>query len=247
MYKNIFVKKDDVSVIRLDREKQLNAINEEILIELKKAFSELNKDKRTKIIIITGGKNFSAGADLKEMVNFDKKAAAKFARLIHSTFSFIENIDKPVIAAIDGYALGAGCELALVCDIRIASEHAEFGQPEVKLGIFPAAGATQRLQKLVGIGKAKEMIFTCEMINAHEAYRIGLVNKIVDEKDLMIEARMIADTIMKNNMESLITSKKLINKGSLKMEEKYFSKAFSTGNPKEGITALFEKRKPRFL
>ena len=148
MYKNIFVKKDDVSVIILEREKQLNAINEEMLLELKKAFSELNKDKETRIIIITGGRNFSAGADLKEMVNFDRKKAAAFARLIHSTFSYIENIDKPVIAAIDGYALGAGCELSLVCDIRIASEHAEFGQPEVKLGIFPGAGATQRLQKI---------------------------------------------------------------------------------------------------
>ena len=196
-FKNIIVeKKDSIGYIKINRPQALNALNKETLIELKEAISDLEQDKKINVVILTGvGKAFIAGADIKQMADMTPLEAKKFSELGHGVLSKIENSRFPVIAAINGYALGGGCETILACDICIAGKSAKIGQPEINLGIHPGFGGTQRLPRLIGVMKAKELLFTGKNINADEAHRIGLVNMVVEDDKLMETAENIAKQI----------------------------------------------------
>ena len=181
----IFKKEGNIGILSINRPKALNALNSETLKEINQAIDMIEKDDEVHILILTGeGRAFVAGADISEMKVLNAHEAREFAKLGSGTFRKIELMEKPVIAAVNGFALGGGCELSMCCDIRIASEKAKFGQPEVGLGIIPGFAGTQRLSRLVGLGRAKELIFTADMIDANEAYRIGLVNKVVPVEEL---------------------------------------------------------------
>ena len=254
-YENLLVEKENnICTIRINRPYALNALNQQTYIEIYEIFKELEKDNDTDIIILTGqGKSFVAGADIKFMKDLNSYEGKVFGELGKKAFSAVENIDKVVIAAINGYALGGGCELALSCDIRIASENAKLGQPEVTLGITPGSGGTQRLPRIVGMAKAKELIFTGEMIDANEAYKIGLVNKVVKQEDLMDEAYNMANKILKNGQHAVKYSKEAINKGcqvdidtGLSIESSLFGLCFATNDQKEGMSAFVQKRKANF-
>ena len=190
----------NLAIITINRPKALNALNSETLRELDLAITNIENDNNVYCVILTGagGKSFVAGADIAEMKDLDSNAGKEFGLLGNKIFRKLESLDKPVIAAISGFALGGGCELAMACDIRIASEKARFAQPEAGLGITPGFGGTQRLPRIVGLGKAKELIYTCSMINAEEALKIGLVNKVVPLENLMEEAKKMAFNICKN-------------------------------------------------
>jgi enoyl-CoA hydratase len=226
----------------------------ETLLELKKAISELEKDNKIKVVILTGeGKAFIAGADIKEMSNLTPLEAKKFSEIGHGLLSDFENSRLPIIAAINGYALGGGCETLLACDICIASKSAKIGQPEINLGIHPGFGGTQRLPRLIGSMKAKELLFTGRTIDADEALRIGLVNMVVEGEKLMLSAEEIAGQIAKKSSVPTAFIKELVNKGmnidldnANSLEISYFSSSFSTNDQKEGMTAFVEKRKPTF-
>jgi len=205
----------------------------------------------TKVIIITGTDNFCSGANIKELMEKHPVEAEIFSRLGHKVFNHIENMEKPVIAAVNGYALGGGCELAMAADIRIASESAKFGQPEVNLGLIPGFGGTQRLSRLVGIGRAKELIFTGRIIDAKEAQDIGLVNKVVREEELLERSKEMALVLAEKSPLILKIAKNLINsnydiKKGLEMEIMDFSEVFASEDHMEGIKAFLEKRKPKF-
>ena len=199
-YKNLlFENQDGIGILTMNRPKALNALNTETLSELSQLVDEIAKDDAVKVVILTGAeRSFVAGADITEMLHFSSAQGRTFGKLGQATFNKIEKLTKPVIAAINGFALGGGCELAMSCDIRIASEKAKFGQPEVGLGIVPGFGGTQRLPRLVGRGKAKEIIFTGEVFDAQEALRIGLVEKVVPAEELMEAAKTMAKKILKN-------------------------------------------------
>lgn len=244
-------RKEEIGIIILNRPDAMNALDTKMFQELGDALTGLGKDNRTRVIIITGGKNFCAGADINELKEMHPVEAEVFSRLGHNVFDLLESTGKPVVAAINGYALGGGCELALACDIRIACEDAKFGQPEVNLGLIPGFGATQRLPRLVGIGKAKEMILTGRTIDAKEAEAIGLVNKVVKEGELMEKALEIARIIAQKGPVAVKLAKKLINenqeiKEGLEREIVSFSECFNTRDHREGINAFLEKRKPVF-
>ncbi|MGB9779881.1 short-chain-enoyl-CoA hydratase [Caldanaerobacter sp.] len=255
-YKNIDVKKEEgIATITISRPKALNALNTETLKELEKALKTLEEDEDAKVIVITGAgeKAFVAGADISEMKDMDSLKAKEFAEFGQRVFRKIELMKKPVIAAINGYALGGGCELALACDIRIASRNAKFGQPEVGLGIIPGFGGTQRLPRIVGVSKAKELIYTGDMIDAEEALRIGLISKVVEQDKLLEEAYGIAKKIMSKGLVAISLAKEAINKGlevdidsGMKYEANAFALCFSTKDQKEGMTAFLEKRNPKF-
>lgn len=206
------------------------------------------------MLIITGeGKAFVAGADIREMQDKNLSESKKFAELGHEVFRKIELLEKPVIAAVNGYALGGGCELAMSCDIRIAGEKAKFGQPEVGLGITPGFGGTQRLARLVGTAKAKEIIFTTNMINSEEAEKIGLVNKVVPQDELMSETEEMAKKIAAQGQIAVRYSKNAINRGietdietGMDIERNLFSLCFTTEDQKEGMKAFTEKRKAEY-
>ena len=198
-YANLKIEKEaDIAVLTISRPEALNALNTETIEELDKALSEIEADDSVKVLILTGGpdkkgnefKSFVAGADIKEMVNFSAPEARAFGMKASVPFFKLQNMRQVTIAAVNGFALGGGCEIAMACDIRIASDNAVFGQPECGLGIIPGFGGTQRLARLVGMGRAKEMIFTCDNINAEEAYRIGLVNHVVAQEELMNTAKI---------------------------------------------------------
>ncbi|WP_146951013.1 enoyl-CoA hydratase-related protein, partial [Clostridium beijerinckii] len=186
--KNVILEKEGhLAIVTINRPKALNALNSETLKDLDAVLEDLEKDSNMYTVIVTGAgeKSFVAGADISEMKDLNEEQGKKFGILGNNVFRRLEKLDKPVIAAISGFALGGGCELAMSCDIRIASVKAKFGQPEAGLGITPGFGGTQRLARIVGPGKAKELIYTCDLINAEEAYRIGLVNKVVELESLM--------------------------------------------------------------
>ncbi|MEE9151067.1 MAG: enoyl-CoA hydratase-related protein [Thermoplasmata archaeon] len=254
--KNVMVEKDNnIGIITVNRPQALNALNSETLSDLGTAFKALGDDAEVDVIIITGSgeKAFVAGADIKEMKDLSPMEARKFMHFGQSVFNVIDNLPKPTIAAVNGYALGGGCELALACDMILASEKAKFGLPEVTLGIHPGFGGTQRLPRLVGAAKAKELIFTGEMIDANEALRIGLVNKVVPPEKLIEEAKTLAQKILKNGQIAIRLVKSAINAGlnvplekGLAYEAETQGLAFATEDKNEGFEAFLEKRKPNF-
>jgi len=244
-------KKKEIGIITLNRPEARNALNRKMIHELGDALTELENDPQIRSIIITGNKDFCAGADIKEMNAIKPEEIETFCRWGHKVFDQLEGMGKPVIAAITGFALGGGCELALACDIRIAGESAKLGQPEVNLGLIPGFGGTQRLSRLVGIARAKEMILTGKIINAKEAASIGLVNRVVKDEELMIAVEEMAQVIAQKAPIAVKMAKKLINenqeiKEGLEKEIDFFVQCFATQDRLEGINAFLEKRKPEF-
>ena len=246
---------EQVATVTLNRPETMNALSVDLLRELMVVLEELERDDEVAVIILTGAgdKAFVAGGDLKALADVTVQWAREFALLAQKVFNCIEELSKPVIAAINGYALGGGCELAMACDIRIAAESARLGLPEVKLGIIPGFAGAPRLVRLVGKGKAKELIFTAEMIKADEALRIGLVNKVVPADELMSAARAMATTIASRSRTAIKFSKQAIDNG-LEMDVKraglfeaeLYSLCFACEDRREGILAFLEKRTPNF-
>ena len=242
-----------IGLITICREKQLNALNQGVLESLSVTLDELNNNKMVRALVITGqgNKSFVAGADIKEFQHFNNEEGKKLAQNgQHRVFDKIENFSKPIIAAVNGYALGGGLELAIACHIRVASESAKLGFPECSLGLIPGYGGTQRLGQLVGKGKAFEMILTGSMLNADKAERIGLVNKISPDQTLLDDAKKIANLCIKNSPKALTAAIKCINKSyyteGFESEKTEFSKLFNTEEFKEGILAFLEKRRPNY-
>lgn len=255
MYENIkYNVNEQIAYITVDRPKALNALNEDVLRELYKAFSDAESDENVRVVILTGeGKAFVAGADIAAMSKMNHIEGRNMMILGHNLMNHIEAIEKPVIAAVNGFALGGGCELAMACDIRIASNRAKFGQPEVSLGIIPGFGGTQRLPRLVGKGMAKYLIMTGEIIGAEEANRIGLIEKVVEADTLIEEAEKVAKTIISKAPIAVATSKVAINNGydmdmksASKFEIETFTAAFASEDKFEGMDAFLNKRPPLF-
>ena len=216
------------------------------------AFGEIAERKDIRVVILTGSgtKAFVAGADISEMVNATPAEGRKMGLLAKEAFLKLETMPQVTIAAVNGYALGGGCEISMACDIRVASDNAKFGQPETGLGILPGFGGTQRLPRLVGKGRAKELIFTCDQIDAQEAYRIGLANKVVPQEELLDTCKAMAKKIMSKGSYAVSLAKQAINTGmdtdlasGLTLEANLFGLSFSTDDKKEGMTAFLEKRK----
>ncbi|MBI9103885.1 MAG: enoyl-CoA hydratase/isomerase family protein [Spirochaetales bacterium] len=249
-----FEKKDNYVIITIDRPKALNALNQEVLEELYQVFSMIEEDDSVAGAIVTGeGRAFVAGADISQMKDMNLFEGRKMAELGQRTMSRIESLSKPVIAAVNGFALGGGCELAIACDIRVASEKAKFGQPEVNLGILPGFGGTQRLSRLVGKGMAKYLILSAEMIDGAEALRIGLVERLTSPESLMEVAEKLLVTILSKGSVGVRLAKKAIDAGyeidinsALGMEAEYFGLTFATEDQKEGMAAFLEKRNASF-
>lgn len=239
--------------ITIDRVKQLNALNKRTILELNHLLCLCEDDASIRVIILTGAgeKAFVAGADIKEFAHFSKKEGEELAQFGHELlFDKIANYSKPVIAAINGYALGGGLELAMAAHVRVASDNAKLGQPEVSLGLIPGYGGTQRLTQLIGKGKAFEMILTGDMIVAEEALKLGLVNDVVSQEDLLLKSIEIAHKMIKNSPKAIKRGIQAINSvfddSGLKEEIRLFGQGFGTEEFKEGTTAFFEKRKPNF-
>ena len=245
----------NIGIITINRPKSLNAMNQDVLLEFIDETKKLISDDNIRVIIITGAgdKAFIAGADIKLMQKMDVAGAYDFAKYGHKLTGIIENSKKPVIAAVNGFALGGGCEVALACHIRIASDNAIFGQPEVKIGLLPGWGGTQRLPRVVGKGLANELILTGRNITAQEALDIGLVNRIFQKEELISSCLDIAKMIVKNSPNAISESIKMVNISSgtklekgLTTEAKRFSELFKTKETKEGLTAFVEKRSPNY-
>lgn len=255
MLENIKVEYNDgIAFLIMNRPKALNALNNKTLDELEKVFEVFEESEEIKGIIITGtGKSFVAGADIVQIQNYKSEEGRDYAGYAQDVFNKIESIKKPVIAAINGYALGGGCELAMCCDLRIASEKAVFAQPEVKLGVIPCFGGTQRLTRLVGAGRAKDLIYTARHIKPDEALSIGLINRIVSEENLLDEAKAYMEMIIGNAPMAIKYAKMVINKGmdldlknALELEKDAAGLTFATEDKQEGMTAFLEKRPPAF-
>lgn len=254
-YKYIVTETDEqIGIVKINRPDVLNAVNIETILELEDAVRRFGEDDTIAVIVITGeGKSFVSGSDISRLAEMDSLAAREYSRVGQRVLSFIENVEKPVIAAVNGYALGSGCEIAMACDIRVASEKAKFGQPEVKLGLIPGHAGTQRLARLVGLGKAKELIFTGDLIDANEALRIGLANRVVPPDKLMEETKAIARKIIDVGPTAVRVAKTVLNRGvdanlttANSYEMEVFSMLFSTSEAKEGMNAFLEKRKPKW-
>jgi enoyl-CoA hydratase len=256
MYQNLLITSENgVQTITINRPAQLNALNKETISELSMAFKLANDDKAIGVILLTGQgeKSFVAGADIKEFVSFSIAQGGELAYSgQESLFNLIENLSKPVIAVINGYALGGGLELAMACHLRVAATSALFGLPEVSLGLIPGYGGTQRLAQLVGKGRANELIFTAGMISAEEAWRIGLVNHIVAPEDLLNKSLDLAKKIMKNSGSAIASAITAINAGfttgvnGYEIEIEAFGKCFGTQDFKIGTSAFIAKEKPGF-
>lgn len=255
-FENIKIEKDGpVAVLTVDRPKVLNALNDATIAELSAGFGILGRDEDVRVIILTGGgdKAFVAGADIGELAVCDVQGGiAKSKRGIDLLFQ-MESLPKPIIAAINGFALGGGCEIAMACDFRIASDRAQLGQPEVTLGIIPGYGGTQRLPRLVGAGMAKKLLYTGDRVKAEEALRIGLVEEIVPADQLMARCREIANTIASRGPLAVATVKKAVNFGlnvdlpsGCEYETTHFGAICASADQKEGCAAFLEKRKPNF-
>ena len=255
-YNNILVeKKDYLATIIIDRPKKLNALNKETIAELHSAFKELEESEDTRIIILTGSgeKAFVAGADISEFSNFNEDQGSELAKKGQKIlFDFIENLSIPVMAAVNGFALGGGLELAMACHFRLASENAKMGLPEVSLGVIPGYGGTQRLAQLVGKGKAMEMIMTAGMISAEEAKNCGLVNYVVNQEELLPLCEKLAGKIARNSSTAIAAAISAINANfkdglnGFEVEIEQFGNCFGTADFKEGTSAFLEKRKPEF-
>lgn len=247
-------KKNNVGYMTINRPKALNALSAEVLTELGKAAEMMAEDEEVKVVIITGagGKAFVAWADIAAMQKMNAEEAYDFARLGQTTYNTIQDMPKIVIAAIDGFALGGGCELALACDIRVASVKSKIGIPEVTLGVFPGFAGTQRLPRLVGTGIAKEMLATARKVGAEEAKTIGLVNYVVEENPVA-KAEELAEMICKNSASAIALGKRSMNEGmemelkkGIEHEAALFGIAFTTEDQREGMTAFLEKRPANF-
>ena len=243
---------NEIAVVTINRPKSLNALNSETLAELNTCLAEIEGRTDIKVVILTGSgsKSFVAGADISEMVNATPAEGRAMGLLAREAFGRLENMPQVTIAAVNGFALGGGCEISMACDIRVAAENAKFAQPECGLGILPGFGGTQRLARLVGKGRAKEMIFTCDMIDAQDAYRIGLANKVVPQEELLDYCKAMAKKIMSKASFGVTLAKQAINTGmdtdlesGLKLEANLFGLAFSTHDKAEGMQAFLEKRK----
>lgn len=251
----IILEKDKATaIITISREKALNALNSQVIDELSQAIDAVKADKDIRALIITGaGRAFVAGADIGVQSVFDVREGRQWGRRGSTVFREIELLQIPTIAAVGGFALGGGCELALSCDMIVADEKAKFGQPEVSLGITPGFSGTQRLPRRIGTAKAKEMIFTGRMIDAYEADTIGLINKIAEPGKLMDEAKALAEACIKNAPVALRYAKACIDRGmqtdidtGIAIENELFAMCFATEDQKEGMKAFLEKRKPVF-
>ena len=250
----LFERKDNIVLITMNRPSALNALNDATLKELNRALDAILEDAGIKGVIITGaGKSFVAGADIAQIVDYTGEQGRAYMGFAQSTFNRIEEMGKPFIAAVNGFALGGGCELAMACDIRIVSDKASFGQPEINLGLIPGFGGTQRLPRLVGPGLAKEMIYTGRMVKAEEALAIGLVNKVVPADALLDEAFALMRVIASKSAIALRYAKVTVNcatdndlyKG-LELEKDLEGLCFATEDQTEGCRAFLEKRTPKF-
>lgn len=244
--------KEQYAVITIDREKALNALNSQVLTDLDAVLDAVDlQTVRALIITGAGAKSFVAGADIGEMSELTKEQGEAFGKKGNSVFRKIETFPVPVIAAVNGFALGGGCELSMACDIRLASDNAKFGQPEVGLGITPGFGGTQRLARIIGVGKAKEMLYTCAQIDAQEALRVGLVNAVYTPEELLPAAEKMAQKIARNAPIAVRATKKAVNDGlqtdmdeAVMIEARLFGSCFETADQKNGMTAFLEKRRP---
>lgn len=247
-----YEQKEQYAIATIDREKALNALNTQVLLDLDAMLDAVDLETvRALIITGAGEKSFVAGADISEMSTLTKAEGEAFGIKGNAVFRKIETFPIPVIAAVNGFALGGGCELSMCCDIRLAAENAKFAQPEVGLGITPGFGGTQRLCRLIGVGKAKEMLYTCGQIDAQEALQIGLVNAVYPPEELMPAAEKMAKRIARNAPIAVRATKKAANDGlqtdmdaAIAIEAKLFGSCFETADQKNGMTAFLEKRRP---
>jgi enoyl-CoA hydratase len=255
-YKNILLTfEGEIGILRINRPKSLNALNIETLKEIQMGIQEVKDHSNVKVLILTGAgeKAFVAGADIMEMKEMNSLQASQFSNLGHLTLNMIQDLDRPVIAAVNGFALGGGMEVALACDFIYASENAKFGLPEVTLGVFPGFGGTQRLPRLIGKGRAKELILTGKMVSAQEANQMGIVNRVVPQASLMEETKKVAAQIAGNGTVGVRLAKMVTDAGynmdlekACSLESYAFGISFATEDQKEGMAAFVEKRKPNF-
>jgi enoyl-CoA hydratase len=255
-YKNLLLAKENgIGIVTVNRPGVLNALNTETYQEIYEMFTEIENDPEIRVVILTGAgeKAFAAGVDIRDMKDNDSVTINEFLVTARKAGDRIYKLSKPVIAAVNGYAFGGGNELALDCDLRIASENARFGQQEINVGVIPGGGAIPRLTQIVGLTRAKEIVFTGEMFDARTALQIGLVNKVVPPGELMAEARALAGKLLAKSSVILSYAKQAFNTGldmdlpsALDLDECYFARCFATEDQKEGMTAFTEKRKPEF-
>jgi enoyl-CoA hydratase len=256
MYKTlIYEKKENIGLLTINRPEKMNAISQELTTELSQLLDDIENDEKLRVLVITGSgdKAFVAGADINEIVDRDARLGRKVSRERQEIFSRLENLHVPVIAAVNGYALGGGLELALACSIRICSEKAQFGAPEVKLGIIPGDGGTQRLPRLIGLGRAMEMIITGDFIDAQEAYRVGLANNVFPPEKLMEKAMELAQKIASRPPLAVRYAKEAVNRSQegdkasgFALESYLHALSCTTEDKKEGVSAFLEKRKGKF-
>jgi enoyl-CoA hydratase len=255
MYKTVILNKSEgIAIIRINRPEALNSLNDQVLADIESAVDEASADNDIQVIIFTGeGRAFVAGADIEHMSTMNFEEGRKWGAYGAAIFRKIENLEKPTIAAVNGFALGGGCELAMSCDMRIASNKAKFGQPEVGLGITPGFSGTQRLPRLVGKAKAIELTLTADIINADTALSIGLVNAVTEPENLMNDALALAGRIAKNAPLAVRYSNLAIKRGldvdldtGIKIETELFGMCFASQDQKEGMAAFLGKRKPEF-
>jgi enoyl-CoA hydratase len=250
----LFEQRGKFAVVTMNRPKAMNALNDATLGELNKVLDEIGQNAGIKGVIITGsGKAFVAGADISQMVDYNPYQQRQYNKFAQGTFNRIELMDKPFIAAVNGYALGGGCELSMACDIRIASDKAVFGQPEINLGVIPSFGGSQRLPRLVGPGMARELLYTGRMVPAEEAKAIGLVNKVVPAEKLLEESAAMMETIVSKSGIAVGFAKQVISKGmdndiykAMELEADLMALLFATEDQKEGMRAFLEKRPANF-
>jgi enoyl-CoA hydratase len=255
-FKDLIIEKSDRKIIvKINRPKVLNALRTDTFVELEQVLNDFSNDKELWVMMITGvgDRAFSAGGDIKALIKMNRSDAVSFAAMTHRILDKMESIPKPIIAVVNGYALGAGCDLAIACDIVIASEKARFGEPPAGLGITTPFGGTQRLPRIAGPKRAKQLFFTGEIIDAEEALRFGLVNKIVKHEDLLSEANEIVEKILERAPIAVGYFKQLVNFSSYgnigegdKLESELFGRCFDTEDKIEGMKAFLEKRKPVF-
>ncbi len=251
----LYAEKDGIAVVTVNRPDKLNALNDQTIDELEAVFTQVRDAVAVKAAILTGAgeKAFVAGADISELAKLDTLGGKRAMQKGQRVLNLIENLGKPVAAAVNGFALGGGCELAMACTFRFAAENAKFGQPEVNLGIIPGYGGTQRMPRLIGQGIAAELILSGNMIDAAEAFRIGLVNRVFPQKDLLVETEKVMRTILSKGPVAVRLALEAIGRGldltlaeGLNLESNLFGVLCSTKDAKEGLSAFLEKRKPNF-